>query len=185
MSGPAIIIISEHDPMICGVLRVEFSRWNFAVLLAASSEEAHTFASQAIASLVVLDAGTAHFSAYEACARIRRRDGYATRPIVVTVQEVSARSMAAAEIAGATALLPKPYSVMDLFRAFTPHLRADDPLLLGQARAGEAAPPTREWKRPGSLDWHSGDESALSMNRLLLPIVRGGGRKIPFGGKVT
>jgi DNA-binding response OmpR family regulator len=186
MSGPAIIIISECNPMIYGVLRVEFSRWNFAVLLAASSEEAHTFASQAIASLVVLDVGNSHFSAYAACARIRRRDGYATRPIVVTVQEVCARSIAAAEMAGATALLPKPYSVTDLVRAVTPHLPADDPLLLGQARAGEPAPPTQEWKRPGSLDWpHSGEESALSMNRLLLPIVRGGGRKIPFGGKVS
>ena len=34
--------------------------------------------------------------AYEACARIRRRDGYADRPIVLTVQEVSPRTMAAA-----------------------------------------------------------------------------------------
>jgi DNA-binding response OmpR family regulator len=186
MSTPSIIIIFEPDPMISGVLRVEFSRWDFAVLLAFSSEEADAYASQTVASLIVLDAGKAHLSAYEACARIRRRTGYASRPIVLTVQEVSARTTAAAEIAGATALLPKPYSVIDLFRAVTPHLPPGDPLMrAGRAKAGVAAPPTQEWKLPGSQEWRSGDDSALSRNGLLLPIVRGGGRKLSIGGKVT
>jgi DNA-binding response OmpR family regulator len=186
MSGPAIIIISEPDPMISSVLRVEFSRWDFAVLLAVDSGEAAAYAAQTVASLVVLDAGRGHVEAYEACARIRRSDGYAIRPIVVTVKELSPRMLAAAEIAGATALLPKPYSVMDLFRAVTPHLPPDDPLMVaGHARPGVAAPPRQEWKRSGSLEWRSGDESALSRNRLLLPIVRGGGKKLPFGGKVS
>jgi CheY-like chemotaxis protein len=122
MSTPLIIIISEPDPMISGALRVEFSRWDFAVLLAKSSEEAYTYAAQAVASLVVLDATRAQLSAYEACARIRHRQGYAGRPIVLTAREISPRAKAAAEAAGATALLQKPYSVMDLFRAVTPHL---------------------------------------------------------------
>jgi DNA-binding response OmpR family regulator len=187
MSTPSIIIISEPDPMISGVLRVEFSRWNFAVLLAASSEEAHAYASQTVACLIVLDAGNAHLSAYEACARIRRRHGYATRPIVVTDNECSARTKEAAHTAGATALLAKPYSVMDLFRAVTPHLPANDPLLLaGQTQAGVAAFPVQEWKLPASLEeWRSGDESALARNRLLLPIVRGSGKQIPLAGKVS
>src|SRR4051812_40323471 len=116
MTTPPIIIISEPDPMVSGVLRVEFSRWDFAVLLAGSSEEADAYATQTAASLVVLDAARAHLSAYEACARIRRRQGYATCPIVLTVREVSTRLQAAAATAGATALLAKPYSVMDLFR---------------------------------------------------------------------
>jgi DNA-binding response OmpR family regulator len=55
MTTPAIIIISERDPMISGVLRVEFSRWNFAVLLATSCAEADDYAAQTVASLVVLE----------------------------------------------------------------------------------------------------------------------------------
>jgi len=102
MTTPPIIIISEPDSMISGVLRVEFSRWDFAVLLAEGSAAADNFASQIVASLVVLDASTAHMSAYEACARIRRRPGYASRPIVLTAPEVSPRTKAAAEVAGAT-----------------------------------------------------------------------------------
>jgi DNA-binding response OmpR family regulator len=186
MSSPPIVIIFEPDPMISGVLRVEFSRWEFAVLLAINSEEAAAYASQAIASLVVLDAGDAHLSAYEACARIRRRDGYAARPIVMTVKEVSPRAMAAAEVAGATALLPKPYSMMDLLRAATAHMLPDDPFMLaGHSRPGVAAPPMQEWKHPASLEWRCGGDSALSRNKLLLPIVRGTGQKIPFGGTVS
>jgi DNA-binding response OmpR family regulator len=172
--------------MISGVLRVEFSRWNFAVLLAVNINEAHNYALQTVASLIVLDASRTRMPAYEACARIRRRDGYADRPIVLTAKEISPSTMAAAETAGATALLPKPYSMMDLFRAITPHVHPNDPLLLaGQTLAGVAAPPMQEWKRPLSLEWRSGGESALSRNKLLLPIVRGAGKKVPLIGKTS
>jgi DNA-binding response OmpR family regulator len=185
MPTPPIIIVFEPDPMISGVLRVEFSRWDFAVLLAGNIGEADAYAAQTIASLVVLDASKVHLSAYEACARIRRRSGYGSRPIVMTVQEISARTQAAAKTAGATALLPKPYSVMDLFRVITPHLTPHDPLLVaGRALAGVAAP-TQEWKPPGALEWNSGGESALSRNKLLLPIVRGTGKKVSIVGKVS
>ena len=186
MTTPPIIIVAEPDPMISGVLRVEFSRWEFAVLLAASSQEAEGYAEQIVASLVVLDATKVQLGAYEACARIRRREGYADRPIVLTVREITMRAQAAAHTAGATALLPKPYSVLDLFRVITPHLQPDDPLLLaGHAQAGFAAPPTQEWKTPGALKWLSGPESALARNRLLLPIVRGTGKRIPVLGKIS
>jgi DNA-binding response OmpR family regulator len=186
MTTPAIIIIFEPDPMISGVLRVEFSRWDFAVLLATNCVEVGDYAAQTVASLVVLDIAKPQMGAYEACARIRHRPGYAGRPIVLTAWDISARTQAAATTAGATALLAKPYSVMDLFRAITPHLRPDDPLLVaGYIQTGVAAPPTREWKPPGALEWKSGPESALSRNRLLLPIVRGTGKKIPIIGKIS
>ncbi len=55
MTTPPIIIVYESDPTIRGVLRVEFSRWDFAVLLAANSTEADAYAAQTVASLVVLD----------------------------------------------------------------------------------------------------------------------------------
>ncbi len=105
---------------------------------------------------------------------------------MLTGWDISARTQAAATTAGATALLAKPYSVMDLFRAITPHMKADDPLLVaGHSQAGLAEPAVQEWKRTRELEWNSGADSALSRNRLLLPIVRGTGKKIPFGGKIT
>jgi DNA-binding response OmpR family regulator len=186
MTTPTIIIISEPDPMISGVLRVEFSRWDFAVLLAANCEEANHYAGHAIAALVVLDVARPQIGAYETCARIRRRPGYAARPIVLTGWDISARSQAAATTAGATALLPKPYSMTDLFRAIIPHMQPEDPLLLaGQAQTGVNEPRFQEWRKPGALEWNSGPESALSRNRMLLPIVRGTGTKIPFSGKIS
>jgi DNA-binding response OmpR family regulator len=186
MTTPPIIIVSEPDTMISAVLRVEFSRWDFAVLLAESSQEAFVYASQVVASLVVLDASTAGLSAYEACARIRRREGYAGRPIVLTVREVSPRAKAAAETAGATILLQKPYSVLDLFRAITPHVPPDDPLLLaGHTATGSAEPAAQAWTVTSSLEWCSGSDSALSKNKLLLPIVRGVGKKLPLIGKTS
>ena len=181
MSTPPVIIIFEPDAMICGVLRVEFSRWDFAVLLAETTKQAEDYAKQVVASLTVLDVGMANFSAFEACARIRRIPGYADRLIVLTTKEHSARTKMAAEMAGANVLLEKPYSMMDLFQAVTPHASPNDPLLIAQSmRPGTAAPKAQEWKTPTAPVVPPGADSALNRNKLLLPIVRGTGKKIPI-----
>ena len=76
MSTPPIVIIAEPDPMISSALRVEFTHLDFAVFLAASGQEADEYAAYTVAQLVVIDAGL-RVGPYEACARIRRREGYA------------------------------------------------------------------------------------------------------------
>lgn len=179
MSTPPIVIIAEPDPMISGVLRVEFTLWGFAVFLAASGPEAEDYAAQTVAHLVVLDAKL-QMAAYEACARIRRRQGYATRPIVMTTNEPSPRIRAAATKAGATGVLAKPYSVSDLVEAIRPFVSAADLLLTHRAPgAGVSAP--QEWIRGAPpTTWRSGEDSSVSRNRLLLPIVRGTGVTIPL-----
>jgi DNA-binding response OmpR family regulator len=181
MSTPPIIIIFEPDSLISGVLRVEFSRWDFAVLLADSTKQAESYAGQVIANLTVVDVGKANLAAFEACARIRRIPGYTDRPIVLTTNERSERTKLAAEKAGATVLLEKPYSMMDLFQAVTPYVSASDPLMVAQSmRPGAAAPAMQEWKTPAASQAQSGADSALTRNKLLLPIVRGTGKKVPL-----
>jgi DNA-binding response OmpR family regulator len=178
MSTPPIVIIAEPDPIISSVLRVEFTHWNFAVFLAASGGEAEEYARHTIAHLVVLDAKL-HLGAYDACARIRRREGYATRPIVLTTHAPSPKVKAVAEKAGATLLLQKPYSVSDLFSALEPFLPPDDALLAHRAaRSGMSA--SQEWAPAPPRLWPSGGNSALTRNGQLLPIVRSQGVTLPF-----
>jgi DNA-binding response OmpR family regulator len=178
MSTPPIVIIAEPDPMISSVLRVEFTHWNFAVFLAASGQEAEEFASHTVAHLVIIDASL-HLAAYDACARIRRRRGYADRPIVLTTTAPSPRIKAAAERAGATVVVPKPYSVSDLMSAIRPFVLPTDPLLTYRAQSSGMSAP-KEWTREPSLTWRSDDDSALTRNGRLLPIVRGTGVTIPY-----
>jgi DNA-binding response OmpR family regulator len=177
MHAPPIIILAEPDPIIGSVLRVEFSELDFAVLMAATAAEAEDYAAHAVASLVVLDVGSLKLAGYNACARIRRRDGYAGRPIVLTSHDVSERMQAAAETAGANVLLPKPYSVSGLLAALTPHLPPGDPLLTH--RAGRLAM-AQEWTPPPSPSVQAGRDSRLTRNGLLLPIVRSAGVKVPL-----
>ncbi len=99
MSTPPIVIIADPDPMFSSVLRVAFTQWDFAVFLASSGEEAEDYPAHAVAHLIVLDAKL-NLAAYEAAARIRRRPGYADRPIVLTATDPSARITAAAQKAG-------------------------------------------------------------------------------------
>lgn len=178
MSTPPIVIIAEPDPMISSALRVEFTHLDFAVFLAASGREAEDYAAHAVAHLVVLDAKL-HLEAYDACARIRRRPGYAARPIVLTASEPSTRIKAAAQKAGFTTVLPKPYSVSDLINAISPFVPAND-LLLTHRRAASGTAESQEWRPMPNPTWQSGSNSALSRNGRLLPIVRGGGITIPL-----
>jgi DNA-binding response OmpR family regulator len=160
------------------VLRVAFTQWDFAVFLASSGEEAEDYAAHAVAHLIVLDAKL-NLAAYEAAARIRRRPGYADRPIVLTATDPSARITAAARKAGVTVVVAKPYSVSDLMAAIRPFVAASDLLLTHRARASGVSAP-KEWVRGPDPTWHSGDDSALSRNGRLLPIVRGKGEWIPL-----
>ena|ERR1700761_8767756 len=179
MPTPPVIIIAEPDPMISSVLRVEFSHGDFAVLLATTGQEAEDYAAHTVAHLVILDT-VLHLAAFDACARIRRRQGYAGRPIVLTTKAKSPMIKEAAEKAGATLLLPKPYSVNDLFSAIRPFVQPNDPLLTHRAPARGMAE-HKEWKGAAAVfDWQSGRNSALTRNGQLLPIVRGKGVSIPL-----
>jgi DNA-binding response OmpR family regulator len=177
MSAPPIIILAEPDPVVSSVLRVEFTGLAFAVLMALTATEVEEYAAATVATLIVMDVGALHMAGFTACARIRHRDGYTNRPIVLTARHVSLRIRAAAEAAGATALLPKPFSVNDLFDAVAPHLPPNDPLLTQRGRGPGAA---QEWARSPTPPVQAGRDSALTRNGLLLPIVRGTGVKIPL-----
>ena len=179
MSTPPVIIIAEPDPMISSVLRVEFTRSDFAVLLASTGQEAEEYATHAVAHLVILDT-VLRLAAYDACARIRRCPGYVDRPIVLTTKDTSPQVREAAAKAGATLLLLKPYSVNDLFSAIRPFLQPNDPLFTHRASARGMAEHT-EWKGAAPvLDWNSGRNSALTRNGRLLPLVRGKSISIPL-----
>ncbi len=156
MSAPPIIIVAEPDPLLSSVLRVELSEGDFAVLMAATAADAEEYAAHAVANLVVLDVSVRRLAAYSACARIRRRSGYATRPIVLTSVDVSEPMQLAARTAGATALLRKPYSVCDLFATLAPHLPAGDPLLTHRAIRFSLA---QEWARPPAPEARAGRDS--------------------------
>ncbi len=178
MAAPPIIIIADPDAMISNALRVEFSQFDCAVLLAGNNKEAEDYASQTIAQMIVLDVSALKLSGYAACARIRRQQGYATRPIVLTAAAIQPKDAAAAEQAGATVLLSKPYSVMGLVRAVTPHLAADDPLRAHLPPVQEKA--QVDWTKEPNPAWRFGPNSGLSRNAAVLPIVRTKGVKIPL-----
>jgi DNA-binding response OmpR family regulator len=180
MSTPPIVIIVEPAAMISDVLRVEFSRLGFAVLLAADGKEAEEYAAHTAANLVVLDVTAMKLSGYAACARIRRQSGYANRPIVLTASQITPQDVAAAEKAGATVLLPKPYSMSDLIKAVSPHLPAHDPLLTHPAKRTGMAETASEWRTGPKPDWRFGNDSGLSRNGSILSVVRGMGKRIPL-----
>jgi DNA-binding response OmpR family regulator len=178
MAAVPIIIIADPDPMVSNALRVELTGQDCAVILASTSKEAEEYAAQAVAELIVLDVTRMKLNGYAACARIRHRNGYAARPIVLTAAEIQPRDTEAAKKAGATLLLAKPYSVNGLVQAVTPFLAGDDPLRTHLPRQPYKA--QIDWTKEPDPSWRFGADSGLSRNGAVLPIVRGKGVRVPL-----
>ncbi len=176
MSVPPTIIIAEPDPLFSNTLRIEFSSADFVALMAGSGTEAEDFASRTKAHLVVVDARLPGVSAYDACARIRRLDGYQTTPIVLTVGAINPKILAAAAKASVTAVVGKPYSFNELLDKVMPHVPDESVLrTFRQKRPGMADAQNMVWGPPPSLRWPHGAGSELSRNSQMLNIVRRSG----------
>lgn len=184
MAIPHVIIIAEPDPIFGNMLRVEFTQVGFAVLMAASGPQAETYAQQTDARLVVLDTALPDLSSFEACARIRHLPRYHDTPIVLTARSHRRRQTHAAEVAGATLIMVKPYAFTDLITALERHIPADHPLMTVREQISGFAEPTGvAWGPLPPLTWQQGRDSNLSQNASVLPIVRGPGVRIPLTRK--
>jgi DNA-binding response OmpR family regulator len=182
MSSPKTVIIAEPDPLISGVLRVEFSRRDFSVYMAASGPEAEDYAARTMADLIVLDAGL-HLDAFDACARIRRRPEYTRRPIVLTTARPTSRVQAAAGAAGVTFILVKPYSVGDLFSAIRPYVPSDGLLPTGHGLGARLDQPRDRTATPQQQS-QSGLQGPSIQIRPFVPVIGGKGVLIPLVRKL-
>lgn len=178
MNVEPIVIVADPNPGMRNSLRVAFSQAQCTVLMASSPWEAEEYAREADARLVVLDVTRLKLRSFETCARIRRWTGYADRPIILTVAEAEAKDRAAAEEAGATTLLEKPYSISTLVRAIRRHVAPDDPLCrcLPVIHDGQM-----EWPRRVPSTWRFSPGSGLARHGRVLPVEGGAGISIPLG----
>lgn len=178
------VIITERDTMVAAPLRVEFTQRDFLALLAADAEEAEHYAQQTRASLVIIDVGRNRLAALDACARIRRLDGYGGCPIVLTTLQATEPVRKAAAAALVTCVLEKPYSFSALADAVCAKVPAEHPVQRGLAPA-LGAYERQEWLRPPTLSWDQGTDSQLSRNAKLIPLLRGEGVRVPLRGRVS
>jgi hypothetical protein len=88
---------------------------------------------------------------------------------------------AAADIAGATLLLVKPYAYGDLLTALEKNIAPDHPVLAARAAAsGMAEQSGVQWGPLPPLTWRFSPDSGLSQNAHVLPIMRSAGTSIPL-----
>jgi two-component system, OmpR family, alkaline phosphatase synthesis response regulator PhoP len=127
------IIISENDPQMRGLLRSLLMQRGRIVLLCNDGLEAVALASQTLATLVLLDLRMPRLDGIQACRQIRGLPRYDSVPIVIlTVFDGEAMERRAIR-AGASLVLAKPISRLEL-------LRGIDPLIQAQIRKLELKP---------------------------------------------
>lgn len=162
------VIIADNDYIIRGILRSVLERQNFSVLPAVDGHEAINLAMRTKASLVILDYKMPKLDGFATCAEIRVLPGYAEVPIIILTAFSAEGMREAAEHAGATMFLTKPFRPVDLLQAIATllgPLQGDD---VPTATAG----PAYVWKRQLEPARLYGEATELSEGRRILNICR-------------
>ena len=171
-SAPARdVIIADNDYMIRDILRSVLESQSFSVLQAVDGIEAIDYAIRTNARLVILDYKMPNLDGFAACMQIRRLPGYADVPIVILTAFNDDDTRRAAQCAGATMFLPKPFKSADLLQATAMLVGAcqDD----GSSAAAMSATAAFVWERRQDPPPLYGEPTELSEGRRILKICRG------------
>ena len=161
------VIVADNDYIVRGILRSILEREGFTVLQAVDGLEAIDYAMRVHARLVILDYKMPRLDGFGACAQIRHLPGYGDTPIAMLTAFDNQDTRAAAERAGVTMVLAKPFKPVDLLRSIA--------VLLGSAPAdgGRAPEPVGlVWKRRQEPPPLFGEPAELSEGRRVLNICR-------------
>jgi DNA-binding response OmpR family regulator len=165
--GRKDVIIADNDYIIRGILRSILEREGFTVLQAVDGLEAIDYAMRVRAQLVILDYKMPRLDGFSACAQIRHLPGYADTPIAVLTAFDNEDTRAAAEHAGVTTVMAKPFRPVDLLRTIT--------AMMGPAATDGATAPkpfVRVWDRLREPPPLYGEPTELSEGRRVLNICR-------------
>ncbi len=159
------VIVADNDYVIRDILRFVLETNGFTPLLAVDGLEALDLAMRTSARLVILDLKMPRLDGFTACAQISRLPGYANVPIAILSAFDSIETREAAQRAGATAFLAKPFKPVDLLRMI-----AD---LLAEPTTAPAEASAFIWQRRQELPPLSGESTELSEGQRVLNICRG------------
>jgi CheY-like chemotaxis protein len=119
------VIVADNDSMVRGLLRTALEQPKRTILLCADGLEAVEFATQTLATLVLLDLRMPRLDGVEACRQIRALPRYSRVPIVILTVFNGDGMKRRALRAGATAFLGKPFSRAALLTALNPLIAAE------------------------------------------------------------
>ena len=164
------VIIADNDYIIRSILRTVLEVQKFNVLQAIDGIEAVDYATRTTARLVILDYKMPRLDGFATCAEIRCLPAYRDVPIIILTGFNDDDTRAAAQRAGATMFLTKPFKPVDLLHAIATVLG------LPQAEHGAATAASERaafvWKRRQEPTPLAGEQPELSEGRRILNICR-------------
>ena len=166
--GMKDVIVADNDYIVRGILRSILEREGFTVLQAVDGLEAIDYAMRVRARLVILDYKMPRLDGFGACAQIRHLPGYADTPIAVLTAFDNEDTRAAAERAGVTTCLAKPFKPVDLLRTIAALLGSSG----SRRRCGTQSRSCVVWNRLREPPPLFGEPAELSEGRRVLNICR-------------
>jgi len=152
VSSPRVLVVDD-DPSLRLLLRTTMAESDLEVREAGSAEQAATLVASWRPSLVILDVGLPGLDGVSFCRQLKEEyEHQAPAIVLLTGTELSPT---AARVAGADALLRKPFSPLELVGTIE--------RLLGRGAAGSGAdePMLREARSGGQLDLYARDLGQL------------------------
>ena len=164
------VIIADNDASVRSIVRSYLQSAGFLVLSAKDGLEAVHHAQQERVRLVILDYRMPRLNGIAACAEIRCLPGYLDVPIAILTAFDNPETRAAAERAGATAFIKKPFTGVELLVATATLL---DPTSSTAPPAGFSEPRTLIWRRRPEPMPVFGEPNNLAEGRRVLKLLRG------------
>jgi CheY-like chemotaxis protein len=158
------VIVADNDYVIRDILRFVLEANGFTPLLAVDGLEALDLAMRTCARLVILDLRMPRLDGFTACAQISLLPGYTDVPIAILSAFDSIETREAAQRAGASAFLSKPFKPSDLLRMMAE--------LLAEPTTAPAEASALIWQRRQELPPLLGKPSELSEGQRVLNICR-------------
>jgi CheY-like chemotaxis protein len=114
MTDEPLVLAADDDPDILSLIKLTLQRAGCEVVTAPDGRAAFELAVARPPAMAVVDLSMPHMNGLELTAALRREPATASIPIVILTAAVQASDVAAAEAAGATAHIKKPFSPRDL-----------------------------------------------------------------------
>lgn len=126
-----LILLVEDDENIAELIRYNLEREGFDVQTAADGDEALLATAERHPDLIILDWMLPHLSGIEICRQLRRREDYASVPIIMLTARSEESDRVRGLDTGADDYIVKPFSPRELLARINALLRRTRPALSG------------------------------------------------------
>ncbi len=119
------ILIADDDPDLLELLRMDLSLLEYEIKTATNGKDALELATKSAFDLIILDVMMPYIDGYHVASELTNKLGANAPTIMIMTNRDTRREQGVAMMSGATAVMQKPFSMVDLHKKIEEILEKD------------------------------------------------------------